>query len=259
MRKVVLCFSGLDPSGGAGLQADIEAIAACGSHAAVVATALTIQDSQQVYGFELVNPDLMQKQAEKVLADLPVSAIKLGMLGSAQAVHTIFTLLAQHPHIPIVMDPVLAANSGGTLADTTLREAILSVLPGVTVLTPNSVEARRLSGHENLPDAVHYLQQQKAQYLWLKGGHEPGNQIINTLYADNQAIYQSTQPRLPGEFHGSGCTLASALAAYIAQGVDVVSACQLAEQYTYSTLAHAEQPHPQGQFIPRRINTTKTS
>jgi hydroxymethylpyrimidine kinase/phosphomethylpyrimidine kinase len=251
MRPVVLCFSGLDPSGGAGLQADIEAIASCGAHAAVVATALTIQDSQQVYGFELVSPDLMQQQAMKVLADLPVAVIKLGMLGSAQAVRAIFTVLSAYPHIPVVMDPVLAANSGGDLADASLRESILSVLPQITVLTPNSVEARRLSGCDNLDDAVVKLAQ--APYLWLKGGHEPGNEITNTLFKRGRHEHQSVQTRLAGEYHGSGCTLASALAAFIALGHDLTTACQLAEKYTYMTLQQADQPHPNGQRIPRRI------
>ncbi|MDP1539958.1 MAG: hydroxymethylpyrimidine/phosphomethylpyrimidine kinase [Moraxellaceae bacterium] len=251
MRPVVLCFSGLDPSGGAGLQADIEAIASCGAHAAVVATALTIQDSQQVYGFELVSPDLMRQQAEKVLADLPVAVIKLGMLGSAQAVQTIFAVLSAHPHIPVVIDPVLAANSGGELAYASLRESILAVLPQITVLTPNSVEARRLSGCNELNAAVETLAQ--APYLWLKGGHEPGTQITNTLFKGGQRVHESVQTRLAGEYHGSGCTLASALAAFIALGHDMTTACQLAEKYTYFTLQNADLPHPNGQRIPRRI------
>lgn len=251
MRPVVLCFSGLDPSGGAGLQADIEAIASCGAHAAIVATALTIQDSQQVYGFELVNPDLMRQQAEKVLADLPVAAIKLGMLGSAQAVQTIFEVLAAYPHIPVIMDPVLAANSGGKLADDSLRESILNVLPRIRVLTPNSIEARRLSACNDLSTAVELLNQ--APYLWVKGGHEAGTHIINTLYKNSCRIHESVQPRLEGEYHGSGCTLASALAAFIALGHDMATACQLAEKYTYHALQHADQPHQNGQRIPRRI------
>jgi hydroxymethylpyrimidine/phosphomethylpyrimidine kinase len=103
-------FRGLDPSGGAGLQADIEAIAALGGHAAVICTALTIQDSQQVYGFEAVAPALVRQQAETVLADLPVAAIKLGMLGSGPVASEIARVLAAYPDIPVVLDPVLAAN-----------------------------------------------------------------------------------------------------------------------------------------------------
>ncbi len=252
MRPVVLCFSGLDPSGGAGLQADIEAIASCGAHAAVVATALTVQDSQQVYGFELVDPELMRQQAEKVLADLPVAAVKLGMLGSAQAVATIFEVLAAHPRIPVIMDPVLAANSGGKLADDSLRDAILSVLPRIRVLTPNSIEARRLSACNDLSAAVESLHQ--APYLWLKGGHEAGAHIINTLYKNGHRLHESVQARLEGEYHGSGCTLASALAAFIALGHGMTAACDLAEKFTYRALQNADQPHKNGQRIPRRID-----
>ncbi|HNA21410.1 MAG TPA: bifunctional hydroxymethylpyrimidine kinase/phosphomethylpyrimidine kinase, partial [Agitococcus sp.] len=101
MRPVVLCFSGLDPSGGAGLQADIEAIAALQAHAAVACTALTIQDSQQVYGFQTVDADLLAQQATKVLADLPVRAIKCGMLGTPETVEVEKQICQQHPHIPL--------------------------------------------------------------------------------------------------------------------------------------------------------------
>jgi hydroxymethylpyrimidine/phosphomethylpyrimidine kinase len=102
MRPVVLCFSGLDPSGGAGLQADIEAIAAFGAHAAIVCTALTIQDSQKVYGFETVRVDLLLAQAEKVLADLPVKVIKCGMLGSVGAIAVVRQIALAHPDIPLI-------------------------------------------------------------------------------------------------------------------------------------------------------------
>lgn len=253
MRPVTLCFSGLDPSGGAGLQADIEAVAALGGHAAVVATALTVQDSQRVYGFQLTAPALMQEQAARVLADLPVGAVKLGMLGSAEAVRTVFASLQAHRQLPVVMDPVLAANSGGSLAGDDLCAALLAALPLTAVITPNSLEIRRLAGCDDLDTAVARLTAAGARAIWLKGGHEPGDSLVNRLHVDGRLVLETLQPRLPGEFHGSGCTLAAALAAGLAAGLDLVAAARQAEALVRIALQEADAPRPDGQRLPRRI------
>lgn len=253
MRPVTLCFSGLDPSGGAGLQADIEAIAALGGHAAVVCTALTVQDSQKVYGFEAVSPELIRQQAEAVLADLPVAAIKLGMLGSGAIAGVVAELLAAHPTIPVVLDPVLAANSGGNLAADDLAQGLFRLFPRASLITPNTVEARRLSGENDLDKAVATLQARGARHILLKGGHEPGNRICNQLYGPAGLLAESQWPRLPGEYHGSGCTLASAIAAGLAAGLSLPVAVTQAEDFVAMALAAADRPRAQGQFLPRRV------
>lgn len=252
MRPVVLCFSGLDPSGGAGLQADIEAVAALGGHAAVVCTALTIQDSQRVYGFEPVSPALIRQQAEAVLADLPVSAIKLGMLGSGPVAAEIACVLAAHPDIPVVLDPVLAANSGGSLADDALAQGLLNLFPRATVITPNSVEARRLAEMPDLPAAVTRLLALGAPHILLKGGHEAGSVIINQLHGPQGMVRESRIPRLPGEYHGSGCTLASALAIGLARGMTLETAVEQAEHFVQQALSRADRPRESGQYLPVR-------
>lgn len=253
MRPVTLCFSGLDPSGGAGLQADIEAIAALGGHAAVIATALTIQDSQRVHGFQLTDPALMREQAARVLADLPVASVKLGMLGSAEAVQTVFASLTAYRQLPVIMDPVLAANSGGSLAHEDLRQAVLNVLPEVAVLTPNTLEARALADTDDLDEAVRRLTAAGARAIWLKGGHAPGEILVNRLYQQGRLTLETRQPRLPGEFHGSGCTLAAALAAHLAAGLDLHAAVARTEAYVRAALLAADRPHAEGQRLPRRI------
>lgn len=253
MRPVVLCFSGLDPSGGAGLQADIETIAALGGHAAVVCTALTIQDSQQVYGFEAVPAGLVRQQAEAVLADLPVAVIKLGMLGSGAVAGVIADMIRQHPQIPVVLDPVLAANSGGNLASDDLAQGLLHLFPLATLITPNSVEARRLAQTDNLDDAVNILFRQGARNILLKGGHEPGTGILNRLYRGQELLRESRTQRLAGEFHGSGCTLAAAIAAGLATGLDLPEAVAGAEAFVAHALQNADRPRADGQFLPRRI------
>lgn len=256
MRPVVLCFSGLDPSGGAGLQADIESVAALGGLAAVCCTALTVQDSQRVYGFEAVAAGLVRRQAEAVLADLPVKAIKLGMLGSGAIAEVVADVLARHPEIPVVLDPVLAANSGGSLAGDDLARGLLKLLPQATVITPNTLEARRLANCDDLEAAVTRLAALGAARLLLKGGHEPGAQLVNRLYQGDTLLCESIMPRLSGEFHGSGCTLASALATGLARGLDVIAATRQAEAFVTRALERADRPRDDGQFIPLRITPT---
>ena len=253
MRPVTLCFSGLDPSGGAGLQADIEAVGRLGGHAAVVCTALTVQDSQQVHGFQMVDGALLIAQAEAVLADLPVASIKIGMLGSRAVVEAIFTLLARHPQIPVVLDPVLSANAGGNLAHADLREALLSVLEQTAVITPNTLELRRLGGCDNDADAIAALTQAGARAIYVTGGHEAGETLTNRLYIDGVLALETHQPRLAGEFHGSGCTLAATLAAAIARGADVQDAIALTERHVRDALMAADRPRASGQFLPNRI------
>lgn len=253
MRPVVLCFSGLDPSGGAGLQADIESIAALGAHAAVVCTALTVQDSQHVYGFEPVAPALIRQQAEVVLADLPVGAIKLGMLGSAAIAGVVGELLQRHPAIPAVLDPVLTANSGGSLASDDLAMALLKLFPNAAVITPNTVEARRLAETQDLEQAVVRLAQLGATHTLLKGGHEPGATLVNRLYRGSTVIRESRSSRLPDEYHGSGCSLASAIAAGLAAGLELTAAVAQAEGFIADALQQADRPRPTGQFLPVRV------
>lgn len=253
MRPVVLCFSGLDPSGGAGLQADIETIAALGGLAAVACTALTVQDSQRVYGFEAVSPELIRRQADAVLADLPVRAIKLGMLGNGAICDVVGDVLARHPHLPVVLDPVLVANSGGSLAADDLAQGLLRLFPRATVITPNSIEARRLAETDDLEQSVAGLARLGARQVLLKGGHEPGRQLVNRLYRGTEVLHESSTPRLEGEFHGSGCTMASALAAGLAHGLDTAAAVRQAEAFVALALAGADRPRADGQLIPRRV------
>lgn len=253
MRPVVLCFSGLDPSGGAGLQADIEAIAAMGGHAAVVCTALTVQDSQRVYGFEAVSPELIRQQAAAVLKDLPVAAIKLGMLGSGAIAGVVESVLLANPHIPVVLDPVLAANSGGNLANDDLAQGLLRLFPLATIITPNSPEARRLAETDDLPASIQRLHALGARHILLKGGHEEGDIIVNTLHGPDGVLAESRTPRLAGEFHGSGCTLASALAAGLAAGHALAESVQHAEAFVAHALGRADRPRNDGQFLPVRV------
>lgn len=255
MRPTVLCFSGLDPSGGAGLQADIEAIGQMGSHAAVACTALTIQDSQQVYGFESVAPALLQQQAEVVCRDLPVRAIKSGMIGAVENLEVVRQTVLRY-QVPYVLDPVLVANSGGQLGDpAVLVEAFKTVLALAEIVTPNSVELRALADCDDLHEAAQRLIGWGAKAVLVKTAHEhEPYRIRHWLYQAGQAEpIQSIWPRLAGEYHGSGCTLASAIAGRLAQGEPLALAVSRAEWWLHRTLQQADQPHELGQRIPKRF------
>lgn len=255
MRPTVLCFSGLDPSGGAGLQADIEAIGQSGAHAAIACTALTIQNSQQVFGFEATSRELLLAQAHAVVNDLPIKCVKSGMLGTTENIAALADFLTEHPNYLYVLDPVLVANSGGSLGNQeTLVEAFIELIPLATVITPNTVELRALTGLEDLDQATNKLFQMGAKAVLVKGGHEDTPEYIrNALYINGEFISETRCPRLDGEYHGSGCSLASFIAGRLAQGDQLTQAVHHAETWLLGVLKKAETPVPNGQKIPKRF------
>lgn len=261
MRPVVLCFSGLDPSGGAGLQADIESIGQSGAHAAIACTALTIQDSQRVYGFEAVSPAMVRQQAMAVLNDLPVRALKSGMLGSVESALELLEIRQRHAGIPYVCDPVLVANSGGSLGNPAqLLPVFHQLMQVATLITPNSIELRALAGCDDLSLGLERLFELGAQAILLKTAHEANPaRIEHRLLIQGTLVYRSYWPRLPGEYHGSGCSLASAIAGRLACGLDLLHAVQQAELWVHQSLRRADIPHAKGQRIPVRFVTSDSA
>ncbi len=253
---IVLSFAASDPSGGAGMQADLLTLASLGCHPLSVLTALTVQDTRGVEKLLAIEPAWVAAQARRVLEDIPVAAFKLGVLGSAANARIIATILGEHPRIPVVLDPVLASGRGDPLADDeTVQELRAELLPRTTVLTPNSVEARRLAlapPQAGLPDCARELTKLGCKFVLVTGTHEPGAQVANTLYDANGTVREDRWERLPRSYHGSGCTLASAVAALIAKGLDVPSAAQAAQRYTWQALAAGFQPG-RGQHLPDRF------
>jgi hydroxymethylpyrimidine/phosphomethylpyrimidine kinase len=253
-RPVVLCLSGHDPSGGAGLQADIEALLAQGCHAAPAVTALTVQDTVNVTDFRVLDREWVLAQAHAVIADLPVAAVKLGMLGSVQMVETVLEIMQKLPGVPLVCDPVLRAGGGGALGKDEVGYAMRErLLPIATIATPNLPEARILA---ELPDGTADECAAKLlpfiQHLLITGGHGDESQVHNRLYSRDGSQHTFTCERLPGSYHGSGCTLASTLAGRLALGENLASAVESALAYTWRTLRDAEQIG-RGQYVPRRL------
>ena len=260
MRPVVLCFSGLDPSGGAGLQADIEAIGQAGAHAAIACTAITIQNSQQVFGFEACAAALVEAQATTVLDDLPVAVIKSGMLGTTDNIAMLTRLFAEQviADTPFVLDPVLVANSGGSLGDEqTLATAFRKLLPYATLITPNTHELRALSAEQDLHIGAQKLCAQGCYAVLVKTSHDfDSGDIEQYLYIKGEMVHKSILPRLKGEFHGSGCSLASFIAGRLAMGDALIEAVKAADSWITKTLRAADAPHPDyadAQLIPNRF------
>ncbi|HEX7030304.1 MAG TPA: hydroxymethylpyrimidine/phosphomethylpyrimidine kinase [Gammaproteobacteria bacterium] len=250
---VVLVIAGNDPSGGAGIAADIQAITRLGAHPAPVIAALTVQDTVNAYAVESVDADFVADQAGKVLDDLPVRAIKLGLLGSAANGEAVAALLARHPGIPVVVDPVLVAAGGAQLAEEELLAVYRErILPLATLLTPNALELRRLA--PDLPDTrarAFALLDRGASWVLAKGGDENTPAVENFLFNRDGERQAWKTERLGGEHHGSGCTLAAGIAAQLARGEPVPRAIELAQRFTFSALANGW-TLGRGQRIPNR-------
>lgn len=251
---VVITMAGNDPSGGAGIQADIESLASMGCHAAPVITALTIQDTRDVKGFSVVDPELVIAQARAVLEDMPVGAIKIGMLADEESAAAIHSVLKDYPSIPVVLDPVLAAGGGTQLANDGLIDAIRTLLvPLTTVLTPNSEEARTLAPSADSLDACgQELLAQGCTFVLITGTHENSRAVINRLYGNHRLLESFTWQRLPHSYHGSGCTLAASIAGLLAQGVEPFAAVHEAQDYTWMTLQQGYRIG-MGQYLPNRL------
>jgi hydroxymethylpyrimidine/phosphomethylpyrimidine kinase len=256
----VLSFAASDPTGGAGIQADLLTLASMGCHPLSVITALTVQDTTGVESIFAVDADWIADQARTLLEDMPVAAFKLGMLGSIEAISVIAEIVSDYPDVPLVLDPVLASGRGDQLADDEMVDALVEMLlPQTSVLTPNSLEARRLALDEenegdtpSLPECARRLISTGCEFVLVTGTHENTVQVENVLYGAHGIVRTDRWPRLPGSYHGSGCTLASAIAANLANGLDLAEAVADAQEYTWQTLASGFRPG-MGQYIPDRF------
>ncbi|HEY1773388.1 MAG TPA: hydroxymethylpyrimidine/phosphomethylpyrimidine kinase [Gammaproteobacteria bacterium] len=253
MPPVVLLIAGNDPSGGAGLAADIQAVTAVGAHPTPVVTALTVQDSRNVHRVQAVAAEWVSEQARVVLTDMPVAAIKLGLLSNAATGRAVAALLREHARIPVVVDPVLTASGGTVLADEALLDVYLKdIFPLATLITPNAAESRRFVPQaRDVAGRAAALLQTGARHVLIKGGDEQSPEVHNHLFGPSGLHEETTWPRLPGDFHGSGCTLASAIAARLALGADLSDAVREGLRYTWEALARAW-PLGHGGRIPAR-------
>lgn len=257
---LVMCFAATDPSGGAGLQADILTIASMGCHPLSVVTAITVQDTSGVDDVLAIDAEWVVDQARAMLEDVPVAAFKIGLLGSVDNIPAIAEVLADYPDVPLVLDPVLSSGRGDELVDDDMLDAMRELLiPQTTIITPNSMEARRLAINEDddnddpsLEECAKRILAMGCEYVLITGTHEQTAKVTNTLYSERGVVRSDSWERLPGIYHGSGCTLASAIAALLAQDVDVPEAVKEAQEYTWQALKSGFRPG-MGQHIPDRL------
>ena len=243
---MVLAFAASDPTGGAGVQADLLTLAARGCHPLSVITALTVQDTNGVESLHPVEPSRVADQARALLADLSVAAFKLGVLGSSGNAGAIARVLAAHKKVPVVVDPVLASGRGDPLSsDGSIIAIKEKIFPLTTVATPNTLEVERLGG-------VDALLRTGCRYVLVTGTHDESAEVINRLYDANGLVREDKWAGLPGNYDGSGCTLASALAAALAKGLAVPEAARDAQDFTWHALEAGFQPGA-GQSIPQRF------
>lgn len=254
-RPCVLIFAGADPSGGAGIQADIQSIVALGAHPLSVITALTVQDNDRVFAVRPVPAQLLREQAQTLIDKIDIAAVKIGIVGNranAEAIAEIIRKLRdRQPDLPVVFDPVLASGHGDALGMGDAVQALEPLIGIATLITPNLPEANALCPGERRADGqAAILRQRGSKNVLIKGGHGASDQkVINQWFAEGDARSWSW-PRLAGGFHGSGCTLASAVAALLARGKSMPEAifegqnfCQQALENAYSIAEGQRMPN----------------
>jgi hydroxymethylpyrimidine/phosphomethylpyrimidine kinase len=238
MRGRVLVVAGSDSGGGAGIQADIKAITALGAYAATAVTALTAQNTQGVFAIHPVPADFVRQQMLAVLDDIGADCVKLGMLHDAAIVAAVADVLeAKAAGIPVVLDPVMLAKGGAALLAAEAVEILRRrLMPRTTLLTPNLPEAEALTGTtirdvDGMERAATVLQGQGPAYVLVKGGHLEGDAVVDVL-AGPEGIERFADARIATRHtHGTGCTLASAIAAGLAQGMSLRDAVLRARAY----------------------------
>jgi len=243
-RGRVLAIGGSDSGGGAGIQADIKTIAMLGGYAASAVTAVTVQDTLGVHAIHPIAPDIVVAQARAVLDDIGVDAIKTGMLGSAAVVEALADLFAG-ASVPIVIDPVMAATTGAALLDPDAIEALrMRLIPLAALLTPNAPEAARLTSldvatTDDLRRAGEALLRMGADAVLMKGGHIAGESVIDVLMTPTGETRFTSDRIAARHSHGTGCSLASACATGLAQGLELTAAVERAHAYVAEAIRHA--------------------
>lgn len=243
----VLTIAGFDSSGGAGIQADIKTISALGCYATSVLTALPVQNTMGVRKIYPIVMEAVADQIEAVLDDIVPNSIKIGMVHTPQLVETIVNTLNKYPKIPIVFDPVMVATSGHRLIEEeTILMLVEKLFPIADVITPNMDEASILAGMEvktleDMEVAGKKILKSGCRNILLKGGHQESPTVISLFFDENGKQYSfETEKFITHNTHGSGCTLSSAIAAYLARGEELLKAVELAQQYVFEAIKNGK-------------------
>ena len=241
----VLAIAGSDSGGGAGIQADIKTITALGGYAATAVTAVTVQNTLGVAAVHPVPPDIVAAQIAAVLDDIGADAIKIGMLGDAAVIDAVAGALTEKAvGIPLVLDPVMVAKGGASLLADSAMDALRRLLPLASVITPNAPELAALTGmavsdQESALMAAARLRESGASAVLAKGGHLPGDPVVDLLLSEAGPVRLNAARLDTRHTHGTGCTLASALATGLAQGLSLADAARRAQGYVHEAIRRA--------------------
>lgn len=246
----VLTIAGLDPSGGAGILADVKAMSACGTYGMAVVAALTAQNTCSVSGWQPVAPDFVRAQIDAIFEDIRVDAVKIGMLGTPEVIDAVAEALERHRPPFVVLDPVMVAKGGDRLLAKEAESALCErLLPLTTVITPNLPEAAVLAGEAEIrergemPALARKLLERLAPDAWvyLKGGHLTESESPDLLLSRETSLTFEAPRISTKNTHGTGCTLSAAIAAQLGRGESIPEAVRKAKAYVYEAIAHADE------------------
>ncbi|MGI6221368.1 MAG: bifunctional hydroxymethylpyrimidine kinase/phosphomethylpyrimidine kinase [Coriobacteriales bacterium] len=245
MNESILVIAGSDSIAGAGIQIDIKTAAAHRVHATTALTAVTAQNTVGVTAVHPIPAEVIAAQIDAIFDDVRPGAVKIGMVGCREAAKAIASCLSSHERVPVVLDPVLVATAGGSLADDDATDFLMELLaPLSTVMTPNLPEASALSGIEVVDDesslaAAKTLLARGASAVLIKGGHGCKEECIDRLYSSSGEVLTMTNGRIPGEYHGTGCSLSTAIACNIACGMSIKDAVSAGVDFMHTVLEDA--------------------
>lgn len=233
------------------MQADIEAINSMGCHPMAITTTLTVQNSQGVANYSACDADYLRAQSQVLISDMPIGAIKTGMLATTAIVNVVKDFVTTQTNTALVVDPVMSSNNGEALSQVGYAQTLSNhLLPLATIVTPNLPELYQLAPNaDNIVSACQHISSLGCKYVLVTGTHDKTSEVINRLFKNGELIDEQSWPRLPGEYHGSGCTLASSLAALLSKKVNIIDAAQKAQDYTWHSLKYGQtlgkgQKHP---------------
>jgi hydroxymethylpyrimidine/phosphomethylpyrimidine kinase len=257
LPPLVLAFNATDPSGGAGLQADVLTLSSMGCHPLSVVTAITVGDTIGHQDVLPMDPDWVADQARSVLEDMQVDAFKIGALGSLEVMTAVAEVVSDYPDIPLVLDPVLIWGRDEAARDEIVAGLREMLIPQATLLAANGIEARRLADEDDegellLEECARRLIESGCEFVLITGTHEHTPEVVNVLYGEGGVVRTDAWERLAGNFHGAGCTLSAAIAATIANGLSLPEAVKEAQEFSWQALRHAFRPG-MGQQLPDRM------
>lgn len=239
-NQVVLNFGASDPTGGGGIQSAIEVLRCFSIHPATVITAITVQDTEDLQGYAPLDPDIIVEQARAILEDMPVSAFLIGMLGNAESIEAVNSIIIDYPDTPVILAPSFLSSAGTLIVETeTLDSLVGMMLPLTTMLILNSHEAQILSpSADSIEACASYLLEQGAEYVIITGSKDFGAEITTTLFSHEQIPIKFASERLNRSFHGAGCTLAAAITAGFVHEKMIDAVFNGAIQFTQEALKH---------------------